>query len=462
MFDPHQYTMLEFVSRVKKSALFAELGSGKTASVLTAFVDAHDRFDTVRMLVVAPLAVARMVWRDEIAAWAHTRHLRFIHLEGSASKIARTIQMHANDYDVWTVSCDKVHILAKIFLGRAHPFDWLVIDESSRFKNQATKRSKSMRLISMFPERVTLMTGTPHPNGLRDLWMQIYMLDRGERLGREMKAYNERFFESASGTLVKHPTKASQKIIQNLIADISYVLRADEFDSVKPRYNYIKLDLTAQLKRDYIKFEKDYVLSLADQTKITAASAVGLGIKLLQFTSGAIYNEDRIAKPIHNIKMEALQDIVEDNPEKPVVVAYGFIHEAARIKKVFPDAELFDSKDDDQKRRWDAGKILMLLVHPRSAGHGINLQYGSHILVWFSFSYNLEEYQQTNKRLARKGQKNEVHIHHLIIRGSVDEIIIAALKQKDGAQESFQRALKRRIIELIRAANDATFQRQAA
>jgi SNF2 family DNA or RNA helicase len=453
-------SIARFVERVPKCAVWAEMGSGKSIATLTGVIDLINRFEVHRVLVVAPLRVAKKTWADEIEDWAHARHLRFIFLDGPLLKIAKILQTRLNDFDVWAISCDKVRVLETLFQARQHIWDTMIIDESPRFKNPSAKRSLSMRLLTMRCKRVIELTGTPMPNGIKDLWHQIYLLDRGERLGPNIAAFERRFFEHVTVThgdgtqeLVKKPTPGAEKVIMKLLSDIVYVLRPEDYNSIKkPLYNAIKIPLPENLHKAYKSFERDYVLSLPDGDKITAMNASGLGVKLLQFASGAIYDKNREAKIVHRLKIEALEELIEDNPDKPILLAYNFKHEIPRIFESFPHAEVL-GKDGEQIDRWNAGKIRMLIAHPKSAAHGLNLQFGGHILIWFSLpGYNLEDYLQMNKRLPRKGQQHRVAIHHLIVEKTADEAAMRAINRKDHEQEEFQNEMKLRIKAILQEA----------
>jgi hypothetical protein len=462
--EVHQVGMAAFIKRVPRCAVWAEMGSGKTASALTAVLDCYHAFDTYRMLVIGPLRVAQKGWSDEIAAWAHLAALRYAFLEGSEASLQRKIDRLLPDTEIMGVSCDSVHTLAKIYLGRRPPWDWIIVDEASKFKNESSRRGKALRLLTIHPTRVTELTGTPMPNGYPDLFNQIYCLDRGQRLGRTMKQFKEMFFRTAAGTVGKKLDKTGEIRVMKALEDIVYILRPEDYKSEKhPRINPIKLDLTAELKQQYKDFERKYVLKLLEGGKITAVNEAALQRKLLQFSSGAIYDENKVAQLIHSIKLDELREIVEDNEGKPLLIAYNFKHEVDRIMAAFPQAEQFGS-DPEQIDRWNRGEIPMLLAHPRSAGHGLNLQFGGHILIWYSFDYNLEEHQQMNKRLPRPGQKHQVILHYLIMRETLDESVLSSLNVKDNVQSSFQNRFREHLASIIAelgfvSKNDGTYRR---
>lgn len=457
-FDPHQLDAVEFVKRTPRCALWIPMSGGKTISAATAFCDLRDDFQAHRLLVIGPLTVAREVWKAELETWSHAKHLRFTFLEGGEAQCRRKLERQINDFDVWAIGCDKVHVLAKIFYAKPHPFDFVIVDESDKFKTDGSRRTKSLRLLTIHPKRVVLMAGTPMPNGEKDLWAQIYMLDRGERLGRTMTAFTERFFETyfdGEGRPKQRLLPGAAANIHRALEDITFVLRPSDLKTVKEgTYKHVKLDLTPALAAQYAKFESDYVLQMPADENITAVNAAALAIKLLQFASGAVYDENKQWKLVHDLKLQALRRLVAEHAGEPMIVVYNFQHEAARVKAAFPQAEVFDGTAE-QMARWNRGEIPMYLLHPASGGHGLNLQFGGRILVHLSFSRNLGWYLQINARLARKGQKGEVLIYHLVMRGTVDELAIAALGAKDRAQNTFQEGMKKHILELRKSLKEA-------
>lgn len=434
----------QFIIDHPKCALWKEMGLGKTVSTLTALVDLFDHFDIHKVLVAAPLRVAKKTWPDEIGEWAHTRHLTFEVFDGTEKRLRRIL---ASPPDITLISSDKVRWLDAQYKGKRTPFDTIVIDESSRYKTPSASRTRAMRRICAHAMRVIELTGTPAPNGLLDLWSQMYLLDRGERLGQTYTAYKERWFAQGFDGRWR-PRKGAEKQIYDRVQDITCTMRtADYLQLPETISNFIKIELSADQKADYAEFERRHVLALAE-AEITAANAAALMQKLLQYASGAVYDAERNTHEVHSLKVEALQDIVEDNPGKPILVAYNFISDAERILKKFPHATKL-GKDMSVIDRWNRGEIPMLLVHPKSAGHGLNLQHGGHIMVWFSLTWALEDYQQTNKRLDRSGQKNNVVIHHLIVEGTMDEIVMSALQRKDKDQHDLLEAVKVRVKRLL-------------
>lgn len=450
-FWTYQPPFIEFLLRTPRAAGFMDMGAGKTVSVLTAFARKQQSFDAHRGLICGPLRVVSQTWPDEIAEWSHLRHLKYHMLSGSAKSMARQIALRIFTVDLFGISCDSLHVLASIYVARLHPFDFMVLDESTRYKTRGARRAQAARLLTIHPQTLIALTGTPRPNGVQDLHHQVYLLDRGKRLGSTMAEFKARFYpRSSTGGIGKTIDAHGEEKVAKAIADICYVLRPEQCEgSVLPEYNPVKLDMPEALAQQYKTFEKSFVLQLADQEKITAINTAGIGKKLLQFASGAVYNAQRIPKHVHDIKLEALREIAQDNEGKPLLIAYNFIHEIERIKSVLPGAVVL-GKDPQQIRDWNAGKIPHLIAHPKSAAHGLNLQYGGHLLVWFSFDNNLEEFLQMNKRLARPGQKNHVIIHLLTLRKTVDEIVIRSLQSKDNAQNVFQRDLQKHIQDIAR------------
>ena len=450
-FDPHQLDAVEFVKRTPRCALWIPMSGGKTISAATAFCDLRNDFQAYRLLVIGPLTVAREVWKAELETWTHAKHLRFTFLEGGEKQIRKKLETQLDDFDVWAIGCDKVHVLARIFLGKPHPWDFVIIDESDKFKTAGSRRTQAVRLLTIHPVHVVLLAGTPMPNGEKDLWAQIYLLDRGERLGRTMTAFTERYFETyfdRDGRPKQRLLPGAAKNIHKALEDITFVLRPSDLKTVKEgTYKHVRLDLTPALKAQYDKFEQDYVLQMPSDDKITAVNAAALAIKLLQFASGAVYDEHHQWKPVHDLKIRALQRLVDEHAGEPILAVYNFQHEAARVQAAFPQAVVFDGSAN-QMAAWNRGEIPMYLLHPASGGHGLNLQFGGRILVHLSFMRNLGWYLQINARLARKGQKGEVLIYHLVMRDTVDELAIAALASKDRAQNSFQEGMKQHILEL--------------
>lgn len=446
---PYQKYAVERIIENPKIALFLDMGLGKTVTTLTAIEELiYDRFEIARVLVIAPLRVADSVWSTERDQWEHLHDLRVSKVLGSSSKRLRALQ---EESDIYVVNRENVPWLVE-FYGINWPFDMVVIDESSSFKNAQSKRFKALRRVQAKIHRMVELTGTPSPNGLMDLWSQIYLLDKGTRLGSTIGEYRRRWFTPGAGQghVVYEwiPRENADKEIQKAISDICVSMRTEDYLSLPPViYNQVKVQLTPEAQRTYKKLERDLVVSLPD-TDIEASTAGALSGKLLQMASGAVYDEEGNVREIHDAKLAALEELAETNEHKPVLVFYWFKHDLSRLLNRFPKARKLDTADDIKD--WNAGKIQMLLVHPASAGHGLNLQYGGSIIVWFSLTWSLELYQQANKRLHRSGQKNTVIIHHLIAEGTIDTEVMKALSEKKAGQDAMLEALKAKILEYKR------------
>ncbi|WP_231035188.1 MULTISPECIES: SNF2-related protein [Pectinatus] len=425
-------------------ALMLDMGMGKTVSTLSAVEDLmYDRFDIRKVLVIAPLRVAQTTWNDECDKWWHTSYLKISVVVGDLKDRTAALNQKA---DIYTINRENVQWLVNYY-GRNWPFDMIVIDESSSFKNPQAKRFKELKKVRPLAKRVVELTGTPRPNGLMDLWSQIYLLDRGERLGRTITAYRDKYFTPGKrdGHIVYswEPKPAAEKEIYHRISDICISLKSEDYIKLPPIiYNEVKIDLPAGVIQKYEAMEKDLIMAMGDKV-VTASNAAALTNKLLQMASGAVYDEDKNIIRLHDSKINALSEIVDCNEGKNIMVFYYFKHDLKRLKRAFPTARELSTVNDI--RDWNNGKIKMVLVHPASAGHGLNLQHGGSIVVWFSLNWNLELYQQANKRLHRPGQKSTVVINLLIAKGTKDEDVIKALRLKDKGQKYMLEAIKAKI-----------------
>ncbi|MBR2215985.1 MAG: DEAD/DEAH box helicase [Selenomonadaceae bacterium] len=406
----------------------------------------YDRFAVKRVLVVAPLRVAATVWTSEAAEWEHLRHLTVVPVLGS---LRQRLNALAQEADIYTINRENVDWLVNHY-GRYWPFDMVVLDESSGFKNHLSKRFRALRRIRPWIKRLVELTGTPAPNGLMDLWSQIYLLDGGERLGKTIGGYRRRWFSPGRGNGYAvwewNPAKDAESEIYEAISDICVSMKAEDYISLPPIiYNTIKIPLPEEARKAYKKLEKELVLAIAEDETITATSAAVLSNKLLQMASGSVYDEKGEAIEIHAAKLEALAEVVEANNNKPLLVFYWFRHDLERLQKQFPEARKLDTVKDIED--WNAGKVKMLLAHPASAGHGLNLQQGGNAIVWFSLTWSLELYQQANKRLHRSGQRNTVVVHHLVAEGTIDQAVLAALSAKKTGQDGLLAAIKAKVKE---------------
>lgn len=447
-FIPRPYQRYAYNRIIEKpaTALMLDMGMGKTVITLTAIKDLlYDYFDVAKVLVIAPLRVAETTWSDECQQWNHLAGLTISPVIGTLSERVRALKTKA---DVYTINRENVVWLVDYY-GKDWPFDMVVIDESSSFKNHQSKRFKALKRVRPVIKRLVELTGTPAPNGLMDLWSQLYLLDRGKRLGKTIWQYRRQFFKpgAGSGHIVYewNLQKDAEQEIYNRISDICVSMKSSDYITLpEVMYNIIPVKLSTPVQREYKRLAKDLVLRVNDD-EIVANTAAALSGKLLQMSSGAVYDDAGHVIKIHNAKLEALEDIVSTNEHRAVLVFYWFKHDLDRLKEKFPEAVQLKTAADI--KAWNSGEIPMMLVHPASAGHGLNLQYGGSIIVWFSLSWSLELYQQANKRLHRSGQTHTVVIHHLVAQGTIDEDVMKALQGKKVTQETMITAIKARIKE---------------
>jgi SNF2 family DNA or RNA helicase len=437
--DLHEYQRraVDFILTEKRSFLCLDMGLGKTATSLTAIADLIDACAVEKVLIIAPLRVANSVWAQEADNWQHTRHLRVSVCTGSEKK--RNAALY-RDADVYVINRENVPWLVQRF--KKWPFDCVVIDESSSFKNQASQRFKALKRVMPETDYVWLLTGTPSPNGLLDLWPQMWLVDFGERLGRTISGYRQRFFEQDYMGYNWTLRKGSDKIIHELIADKVISMSAEDYLEVPKRIDLIEhVELPAKALNAYQDFERT-LLAEIDGEEIEAISAAALANKLLQYSNGACYTDDKGNWiETHKGKLDALSDIVEANEGENLLVAYNYKSDLERLKKRFPDAVVLD-KEQSTIDAWNRGEIGMLLAHPASAGHGLNLQRGGSMIVWFGLNWSLELYQQFNGRLHRQGQTKPVRIIHIVADGCIDERVMRVIGDKDATQSALIKALK--------------------
>lgn len=451
-FVPHSYQRyaIERILQDNSLGLFLDMGLGKTVITLTAINDLKfNRWAVSRCLVVAPKKVAEATWSHEAEKWDHLRHLKIIPVLGSLKK--RVQALHTPG-DIWVINRENVPWLVEYFRNN-WPFDMVVLDESSSFKNPQSKRFKAMKLVMSRIARLVLLTGTPAPNGLEDLWAQIYLLDAGERLGRTISSYREAFFTqdyARPGQMYRTytPQQDAESRIQAAISDICVSMKSEDYLEL-PDYieSTVPVTLDAKAKRAYDKLEKEMLLEV-DTQLVTAQSAAVLNGKLLQLCSGAVYDSTGEVVDIHDCKLEAFLETIEQLNGEHALVFYWFKHEADRLTKALAKTDkvvrVYQGPEDE--KAWNTGEVDILLAHPVSCGYGLNLQAGGHHAIWFGYpNWALEIYQQANKRLHRQGQKHPVICHHLVVQGGMDEDVIAALHDKGDTQESLMQALKARI-----------------
>lgn len=453
--DLHEYQKkaVEHIITHKYCGLFLEMGLGKTVSTLTAVEKLmYDYLEVNSVLVIAPKRVAETVWAEEAQNWEHLRHLTFSKIIGTERQRLEAFHKKA---DIHIISRDNIVWLCGICASNL-PYDMLVIDELSSFKNHQSQRFKALRLARPWIKRVVGLTGTPAPNGLIDLWPQIYLMDRGERLGKTITKYRSTYFTPgrSNGYVVYNYNLqgGAEQAIRNKIGDICISMQAQDYLNMPMlTSNVIRLSMPDDIQDAYDKFEKDSIMKLVNnEVEITALNAAGLSNKLLQFANGAIYDEDKNVYPIHDIKLKALEEIVEEACGKPVLVAWTYQFDRDRIMKYLSKYKPRELKTAKDIQDWNNGKVQLMLAHPASAGHGLNLQAGGNIIVWFGLTWSLELYQQFNARLYRQGQKRGVIIHHLCMNQTHDEDVMLALRNKDKVQMSLMNNIKAKIDNYIK------------
>ena len=429
-------------------ALFLDMGLGKTVTTLTAIKELLDNCIIGNALVIAPKKVTQVTWSDEIKNWSHLQGVTISVIDGNVKQRRDAMRRKA---DIYAVSRDNIVWLVTEMGGVKLPYDMVVIDELSSFKNHQSKRFRALRKVRKFIPRVVGLTGTPSPNGLIDLFAQMYLIDEGERLGKTITGYRDRFFrpDKRNGDIVytyalKKPADETEKAISDLISDITISMTAEDYLKMPDKimlYDYV--DMSDRCLKDYENFVMEQVLELINSDEpITAASAAALSNKLQQYANGAIYDADRNVREIHEEKLEKLKELVEAANGSPVLVAYQYQHDLHRIMKALKEYNPVKLEKPEQIAEWNAGKIDVLVTHPASAGHGLNLQKGGNILVWFGNTWSLELYMQFNARLYRQGQPKPVYIHHIVTRGTIDEKIIKALSDKKETQDGLMQSIK--------------------
>ena len=433
----------DFILAHKVSALFLDCGLGKTITTLTAINELmYDSFEISKVLIIAPLRVAQSTWKGEIEKWDHLNLLRYSIAVGDEKERLKALKQTS---DIYIINRENVDWLVTKS-GIDFNFDMLIIDELSSFKSHTSKRFKSLLKIRPYFERVVGLTGTPSSNGLMDLWAEFRVLDLGERLGRYITHYRNEYFlpDKRNGAVIfsYKPQKNAEDRIYRRLADMTISMKSTEYLKMPELIlNELEINLDEEDQIKYKKFKKEMVMTIQEK-EIDAINAASLSNKLIQLANGSIYDEDKKFYEVHNKKLDKLEEIIESANGKPVLVAYWFKADKERIEKRFKVREI---KTADDIKQWNMGMIDLALIHPASAGHGLNLQSGGSTLVWFSLTWSLELYQQTNARLYRQGQKDTVVIHHLITKNTIDEDIMKSLKRKDKTQEALMRAVKVRI-----------------
>ena len=451
-FKPHAYQRycIDYIKTHPISALFLDMGLGKTVTTLTALRDMMlDDMSVSKVLVIAPLRVARDTWPAEVEKWDHLSDLDVSVIVGTVKE--RTAALNHNAM-IYVINRENVKWLVEYYEknGLRWDFDCVVIDELSSFKNHQSQRFKWLRKVRPFVRRWVGLTGTPTSNGLMDLWAEIGILDGGERLGRFIGRFRDAYFKAGSmnpqtGVVFSYvPRKGAEDQIYERISDITISMKAlDYLDMPECVYVNHEVQMSDPERKLYDQLKNDLIIHLEDGD-IDARNAAALSNKLLQMSNGAVYDEYNETRVIHNRKLEMLDDLIEQANGQPVLIAYWFRHDRARIVEhlLAQGYEPRDIRESDDIKDWNAGKIDVALIHPASAGHGLNIQEGGHILIWFGLTWSLELYQQTNARIWRQGQKSTVTVHHIVTRGTVDENVLAALEAKDMTQEKLIAAVK--------------------
>ncbi|WP_338433254.1 DEAD/DEAH box helicase [Clostridium tyrobutyricum] len=442
-YKPHGYQAFstEFILEHKSAGLFLECGLGKSVITLTAVVELmYNMFDVSKVLVIAPLRVADTTWQDEIEKWEHLKCLKISKVLGSKKNRIMALYKKA---DVYTINRENVPWLVD-FYKNDWPFDMVVIDELSSFKSPSAKRFRALKKVRHKIKRIIGLTGTPAPNGLLDIWSQIYLLDRGERLGRTFNGYRGRYFHPQKYINGGIPAdyavnEGGEEKIYTKISDICISMKAlDYLKMPECILNKVEVELSEKEMKLYRKLERDLLLPFED-SDVDAANAAVLANKLLQMANGAVYDEFNDVKYIHDRKLDALEDLIESANGKPVLVYYAFKHDRDRIKARFDAGEINTSEDI---AKWNEGKTQIALCHPASTGHGLNLQYGGCTIIWFGLTWSLELYQQANARLWRQGQNHTVVIHHILTKDTIDQRVMRALQDKDTSQAALIDAVK--------------------
>lgn len=451
-FIPHRYQeyAISFIETHKEAMLLLDMGLGKTVISLTAILNLmFDRFEVRKTLVIAPLRVAKTVWPEEKNQWDHTHFLRMSVITGSAKQRKEALCTSA---DIYVINRENVKWLIAFFEDEkiSWPFDMVVIDELSSFKNHKSQRWKALKKVRPMIRRMVGLTGTPASNGLMDLWAETYLIDSGKRLGRFIGRYREAFFKADgmnpyTGVVYNYsPLPGAEKDIYERISDISVSMKSKDYLNMPERIevnHYVEMD--PKEKRLYDKM-KDQLLVTLDGETIDASNAAVLSGKLMQMANGAIYNDKKEVKMIHNKKLLMLSDLIEQANGQNVLIAYWYKHDLSRILNYLKELGYAprEIRTDTDITDWNAGRIPIGLISPASAGHGLNIQKGGHILIWFSLIWSLEMYQQTNARLWRQGQKDVVTIHHILTKDTIDEQIQKALSRKETTQSSLIDAVK--------------------
>ncbi|UUX34886.1 DEAD/DEAH box helicase [Fundicoccus culcitae] len=437
---PYQAAMIDYIERHEVSALFLQMGLGKTVITLSAIHNLmFDSFEVKKVLIIAPIRVARDTWPDECDKWEHLKLLNYSTVIGSAKERTLALKQKA---DIYFINRENVDWLVNK-TELPFDFDMVVIDELSSFKSHTAKRFKALVQVRPFIRRMVGLTGTPSSNGLMDLWAPFRILDKGERLGRFITHYRNTYFEpDKRNGMIIYSYKlrlGAEEAIYEKIGDITVSMKAEDYlDMPELVMNQVGVELSNKEQATYDQLKKDMLVTLGDK-EIDAVNAAVLSGKLLQMASGSVYGEERESIHLHDKKLDALEDLIEGANGKPLLLIYWYKHELLRIKERFDVRELKSKQDF---RDWNKGAIPVAVIHPASAGHGLNLQSGGSTIVWFTLTWSLELYEQTNARLYRQGQTESVVVHHIIAKNTLDEYVLKALENKSKGQNALIDAVK--------------------
>lgn len=441
---PYQEAATTMIIQHPAVALWLEMGLGKTVSTLTALSDLlHDSLAVKRVLVIAPLRVAKDTWARETAKWDHLRYLSLSIVVGSEKQRLAAL---ATPADIYIINRENVPWLVEHYKQK-WPFDCVVIDEASSFKSNKAQRFRELKKVRPLINRMIELTGTPAPNNYLDIWPQIYLLDRGERLGKTIGSFRETYFKPGrrNGHIVYDWSlkPGAKDQIHKKLSDICYSMSAADYLKMPDRIDQVvSIALPKTARALYDELERDLVLQF-DEGVIAATTAAVLSNKLMQIANGAGYDDRHNTQVLHDAKLDALEDLLEAANGSPVLCYYAYKHDLARIIERFPEARQLNTPDDISD--WNAGRIPLLLAHPASAGHGLNLQDGGHHIIWFGLTWSLELYQQANARLHRQGQQHPVIVHHIVAADTIDEQVMEVLGRKEAGQSELLTAVKARI-----------------
>ena len=436
-FDPHHYqkVAIEFIMEHRSCALILDLGLGKTVTAATAISDQFDHDMVRKVLIIGPKRVVQHTWPSEFEQWDHL-NLTYQVIQGNPKQREKLL---AGDEQVHMINFENLTWLVN-HLGKNWNYDLVLFDESSRMKSPGAKRFRAFRKVRRYVNNVILLTGTPASQSLLDLWSQIWLIDMGVRLGRTYTAFRDRWFATDQWGHTWYPKLGSDDEIQMRISDIAISMSAKDYLQLPDRVDVIdRVTLSRNQMRGYKKLEQELYLNLTDG-EVTAVNAAVLAGKCLQYTSGALYHDEKDSwEEVHREKINALDEIIQ-SADGPVLVAYNFRSDLERLKTAFPEGRTIDS--DEVIDEWNRGEVPLLLVHPASAGHGLNLQHGGHRIVWFSLTWSLELYLQLNGRLHRQGQLKPVTVHHLVAEKTVDTLVLNALRNKRSVQDSLIESIR--------------------